>query len=113
MILVRSSIPVVRMSELETNCEIVWVKLLTSPSHLLFGVFYCPPGPSLSAMDELNSSLSLINGGTPLVLCGDLMFPQSTGQWFLQLYHLQPLLISVQLHMITFSISWLFILLEP
>ena len=64
MILVRSSIPVVRMSELETNCEIVWVKLLTSPSHLLFGVFYRPPGPSLSALDELNSSLSLINGGS-------------------------------------------------
>ena len=74
MILVRSSIPVVRMSELETNCEIVWVKLLTSPS-LLFGVFYRPPGPSLSALDELNSSLSLINGGTPLVLCGDFNVP--------------------------------------
>jgi len=46
MIFVHSSIPAVRMLYLQTNCEIVWIKLLTSPSSFLFGVCYRSPSSS-------------------------------------------------------------------
>jgi len=67
---VRASIPAVRKSEFETNCEIVWVKFLTSSSPLLFGVFYRPPDSPLSALEELNCSSSSISSDIPLLLCG-------------------------------------------
>jgi len=70
-----SAIPAVRMTDLETNCEILWVKLLCSPHPLLFSVFYHPPDSSVSTLEGLHSSLSSIPSGTPLVLCGDFNVP--------------------------------------
>jgi len=75
MLLVRSSIPAVRMTDLETNYEILWVTLLCSSHPLLFGVFYHPPDSSVSTLEGLNSSLSSIPSGTRLVLCGDFNVP--------------------------------------
>ena len=76
MILVRSTIAAVRMLDLETNCEILWLKLLTAPSSFLFGVFYRPPGSPVDILGNLNCSLASIQGSsTPLVLCGDFNVP--------------------------------------
>jgi len=74
VILVGSSIPAVRLAELETNCEIVWVKLLVSASPLLFRVFYRPLDSSLLCLEELNSSFRLpsTSSGIPLSIS---MFP--------------------------------------
>ena len=54
---------------------LLWVKLLSSPNSILFGVFYHPPDSSLSVIEELNTSLSSIGSNTPLVLCGDFNVP--------------------------------------
>ena len=76
MILVNSTIPAVRMHDLETNCEILWIKLLTKPDSFLFGVFYRPPNSSIDVLeDRLNCSLCSINNVNPLVLCGDFNVP--------------------------------------
>ena len=44
MILVCSTIPAIRMLEFETDCEILWIKLLTVSRSFLFRVFYRPTG---------------------------------------------------------------------
>lgn len=76
MVLVRSTIAAVRMLDLETNCEILWLKLLTAPSSFLFGVFYRSPGSPVDILEYLNCSRASIQGSsTPLVLCGDFNVP--------------------------------------
>ena len=45
LILVCNSIPLFCQSDLATDCEIVWLQINSGcPSHLLFGVYYHPPG---------------------------------------------------------------------
>ena len=82
MILVCSTIAAVEMLDLETNCEILWLKLLIAPSSFLFGVFYRSPGSFVDILESLNCSLASIQGSsTPLVLCGDFNVPSIN--WFL------------------------------
>jgi len=62
MILVHSTILAVRIYDLETNCEILWINLLAKPDSFLFRVFYRPPDSSVDVLEELNHSLcSIIN----------------------------------------------------
>jgi len=43
MILVREGINVIRHCDLETNCELLWIELLSHQGSTLLGIFYCPP----------------------------------------------------------------------
>ena len=43
MVLVRESLIVHRYPDLETSCELLWIKLSTRKGPLLFGVYYHPP----------------------------------------------------------------------
>ena len=43
LILIRSSIPAIRRTDLETHCEMLWIEVHTRDGPLLFGVFYRPP----------------------------------------------------------------------
>ena len=81
MILVCSTIPATRMLEFKTDCEILWIKLLTAPRSFLFGVFYRPTGSPVDVLENLKCSLVSIQGGSSLVLCGDFNVPSI--DWFL------------------------------
>jgi len=43
MVLVREGIDVVRRCDLETNCELLWIELLSHQGSTLLGIFYRPP----------------------------------------------------------------------
>ena len=77
MVLVRDNISISRRFGLETGCEILWLQIAPqSYNNFLLGVYYCPPGNSVEALEHLNNSLiSLSSCNLPLVLCGDFNVP--------------------------------------
>ena len=50
-------------------------KISSLKGPLLLGVFYSSPSPYVSALEELNSSLSLISENCPIIMCGDFNVP--------------------------------------
>ena len=70
----------IRTSELETDCEIMWCKIVISNpySRLMVGVFYRPPSTDVSYLLELEKSLCLLerSGNTlTTLLLGDFNLP--------------------------------------
>ena len=64
----------------ETECEVLWCEVvIPNPfTTMLVGVFYRPPSTALNYMQELEKSLSMIEGNgknLTLVLLGDFNFP--------------------------------------
>ena len=52
LILVRSSLTVIRCIDLDCSSEILWIELVAqNQSPLLFGVLYRPPSASNSVLD--------------------------------------------------------------
>ena len=45
MIIIRNSLPALRRTDLETECEVLWVEIMRRNRPLLFGVYYRPPQP--------------------------------------------------------------------
>ena len=63
-------------TELDTECEILWVKIeLTTAKDFHFGVFYRPP-TTRHNLDELQRSIEKIrNKNSIICLCGDFNLP--------------------------------------
>ena len=75
LLLIKSSISTLGISDLESQCEIIWIQLLTPDGPLLFGVFYHPPNSGTSTLEEFNTAISSIPGNYLIVLCGDFNAP--------------------------------------
>ena len=76
-IAVQNNISAVECVDFITGCEIVYAKIdLKSKKTLYIGSFYMPHR-KLSDLDQLESSLNLLNGSKPkqLILCGDFNCP--------------------------------------
>ena len=73
MMLLRSSISTIRRSDIETNCEVLWVELSLGTNKVLLGTFYRPPN---SSSEQLDLSLAAISESYTVVLCGDFNLPR-------------------------------------
>lgn len=70
MVLVTENLIIHRCPNMETSCELLWIKLSTKKGPLLFGVYYHPPKKDVSMLQELNSSLHLLPANSKIA-CGD------------------------------------------
>ncbi len=78
MLVLRNGIPAIRRTDLETDCELLWVEITpaSASSNFLLGVFYRPPGTiSSSVLNELHRSMSAIPDSQLVILCGDFNLP--------------------------------------
>ena len=75
MLYVKNSISAIRRTDLETNCEVLWVELSTGPSKVLLGTFYRPPSSTHEYLTQLEMSLASIPESYTIVLCGDFNLP--------------------------------------
>ena len=77
-ILVRKQFTVSRVPELETDCELLWVKIeLLGGKPLYVGAYYKPEESDEHSLSELNSSLSqFAHKGNPIWLLGDFNMPK-------------------------------------
>ena len=75
MLYVKNSISAIRRTDLETNCEVLWVELSTAPSKMLLGTFYRPPSSTHEYLTKLEMSLASIPESRTVVLCGDFNLP--------------------------------------
>ena len=77
-ILVRKQFTVSRVPELETDCELLWVKIeLLGSKPLYVGAYYKPDESDEHSLSELNSSLSkFVHKGNPIWLLGDFNMPK-------------------------------------
>ena len=75
MIIIKDSIAVTRRHDLEMDCELLRIEIASSPSNLLVGVLYNPPGFKTDALLQLQNSLTSLLNTLPLVLCGDFNLP--------------------------------------
>ena len=57
---VKNSISAIRRTDLETNCEVLWVGLSTGPSKVLLRTFYRPPSSTYEYLTQLMMSLASI-----------------------------------------------------
>ena len=73
--LVRDNLTVVCRSNLESDCELLWLELFSGNGLVLFGTFYCSPSSDVSALNSLNLSLLSTQSKYPIVLCGDFNIP--------------------------------------
>ena len=74
-IIIKSSIPAIRRTDLETCCEMLWIQIQTRAGLLLFGVVYRPPNSDTLVLEEMNAAISAIPGNHSIVLCGDFNVP--------------------------------------
>ena len=57
--MVKPGLPAEECLDLDTNCELKWVKVNTSHDHqILIGSYYREPKSTLDALDELDLSLN-------------------------------------------------------
>ena len=64
------------MEELQTNCEILWVKLQLKNCKTLFvGAFYRPPETDIEYLTQLDLSLQQIDHSKNIWLVGDFNLP--------------------------------------
>jgi len=59
LVLIRSLIPLLRRTELEMNCEMLWLDLHTSRGVVSFVVHYRSPGSSVDSLKLLGGALLL------------------------------------------------------
>ena len=83
MVFVRDSLSAVRRQDLETECELLWIKLSSNISKILFGVFYRPPSSTSDYLSHLEISLAGIPSSQSIILCGDFNAPEN--EWGLPL----------------------------
>ena len=70
IILVKPTYDCKECSDLDTNCELIWLKITTpTKKEILIGAFYREPKSSLDALDQLNNSLCKINNNTKYKNC--------------------------------------------
>jgi hypothetical protein len=63
------------VSELKTDCEIVWSQINMSGSkNLLIGAYYRPPSDKGTSLQQLELSLSRINASNTNVIIGGEIF---------------------------------------
>ena len=74
--LLKSSLISFRRKDLESDCEMLWMELLTPRGKVNFVTFYHPPG---SSVDDLQQFMATISFATtshlPLIVCGDFNVP--------------------------------------
>ena len=76
MLLLRSGIPAIRRTDLETDCEVLWVEITSATSSILLGVFYRPPATdSMSVINELHRSMLTVPDSQLVILGGDFNLP--------------------------------------
>ena len=84
MIAISKCIPSVRLQDLQTSCEILWVKLdIPTCKDLYLGAFYRPHSSDLSSLEQLNDSLNKLMNLTrdPTIwLSGDFNAPDISWQ---------------------------------
>ena len=74
----KNDLTVVRRSDLETSCELLWCELTDDQgSKYLFGVFYRPSNTNMDCMELLGDSLSRISNSNAekIFLVGDFNLP--------------------------------------
>lgn len=59
LVLVKSSIVSFHPKDFESDCEMLWIELLTSRGKVNFVTFYHPPGSSVHDLQQFMSSISL------------------------------------------------------
>jgi len=62
---------------LEADCEIVWLQIVSKHyGNLLFGIYYHLPGFSVDILNKLSNLILMISSyGFPILLCGDFNVP--------------------------------------
>ena len=76
MILDRKGFNIVHYDDLETDCEIVWIKLMGLTLPIVISVFYRPPSATMSVLEQLSLSLNKLSSyKCLLILCGDFNIP--------------------------------------
>ena len=75
MVYVKSSVSATRRTDIETNCEVLWVELSTRTSKVLLGTFYRPPSSTPEYLTQLELSLACIPESYTVILCGDFNVP--------------------------------------
>ena len=78
-ILIRKTIPSSELYTTNSDIEIVWAHIhQKSKQDVILGSFYCPPGSSISVLEELQTSVSQIKQSFPtakIILGGDFNAP--------------------------------------
>ena len=80
LLAVRSFIPTVHRTDLESNCilELLWAELSLPSSKLLVGVYYRPPGGHCDELLHLHHAPVSLPPSIPYLTCRDFNTP-STG----------------------------------
>ena len=84
VIAISKCIPSVRLQDLQTSCEILWVKLdIPTCKDLYLGAFYRPHSSDLPSLEQLNDSLNKLMNltrGPTIWLSGDFNAPDISWQ---------------------------------
>ena len=76
MAFVHKDLLAIRRHDLESDCELLWIELLSRlHTKTLLGVFYRPPSASPSYLAKLEDSLASIPDSSTIILCGDFNAP--------------------------------------
>ena len=77
LVLVKTSFISSCRRDLESDCEMLWLELLTSGGKVNFVTFYRPPDSSMDSLQQLMTSRSFATSSNlPLILCGDVNVPE-------------------------------------
>ena len=85
LLAVRSFIPTVHKTDLESNCipELLWAELSLPSGKLFVGAYYRPPGGRCDELLHLHHALVSLPPSTPYPICGDFNAPRIN--WSLRL----------------------------
>ena len=92
LVLVRDNLTVVRRSDLESDCELLWLELFSGIGPALFGTFYRSSSSDVSAVNSLTYHYFPLSQNTQLFYVEISIYLVSTGQLSLLLFHLPMLL---------------------
>ena len=77
LVLVKTSLTSSCRRDLESDCEMLWLELLTSGGKVNLVTFYRPPDSSVDSLQQLMTSISFATSSSlPLILCGDFNVPE-------------------------------------
>ena len=77
LVLVKTSLTSSRHRDLESDCEMLWLELLTSGGKVNFVTFYRPPDSSMDSLQQLMTSISFATSSSlPLICVVTLMSPK-------------------------------------
>ena len=77
LILIKSSIPAVRRTDLEGHCEVIWIQIETRDawSYIVWCILSSTKFRCYNFRRNYNAAISSIPGNSPIVLCGDFNVP--------------------------------------